>query len=270
MPTSSGLRLCCILLCGLSTVAFGRDKLIVMDLVPGAEVSAEVASGLTEAVALEAARPGFYDVVSTREIQALLGAERQRQLLGCSRESECMSEIGSALGARYLLRGSVGRLGASFQLALQLVDTRKAETLSRSARLAPTVDQLRARLPYAVAEATGLPPPPPPSRIPALTALGGGAALVIGGAVLGAFSLAEEDALRREQERAVAGALATRDTYASARDRLMIQKSASLAALGVGAGLLALGVYLWPQAPDRDGLVLSVGPRSIAFAGVFR
>lgn len=259
-----------VLACCLPLAASAREKLIVMDLTPGAEVSPEVAAGLTESVALSAGEAGIYDVVSTKEVQALLGVARERQLLGCSQEATCMSEIGDALGARFLLRGSVGRLGASFQLALQLVDTRRAETVTRSARLAPTLELLRARLPYAVAAATGLPLPPAPSRVPALAALGGGAALVLGGGLIGALAIAEDDALRREQQRAVAGELSTRATYADAQGRLSLQKTGAVAAVVAGAGLVALGVTLWPQDPEREGLALMLGPSSVSVAGVFR
>lgn len=253
----------------LAPVALAKDKLVVMDLVPGAEVTAEIASGLTEAVAAAVARPGFYDVLSTSELHALIGVERQRQLLGCSEETGCMTEIGSALGARYLLTGSVGRLGASFQLALQLVDTQKGQVLNRSVRLAPTIDVLRARVPFAVAAATGLPAPKPPSAAPSLASLGGGAVLLLGGGIAGGLAVLEDGTLAREQERGVAGALATRATYDEAHQRLTIQKTGSLIAAGVGAGLLALGVVLYPEDVERGELVLSVGPASIGIAGVF-
>jgi hypothetical protein len=252
----------------LPSQAAARDRLIVLGLTPGADVSAEVAAGFTEAVAIAAARPGFYEVISTRELQTVMGVQRQRQLLGCSQEAQCMTELGSVLEARYLLQGSIGRLGASYQLALQLVDTRKAETLNRATRLASSLEALRALLPYAVANATGLPPPPPPSRVPALVSLAGGAALLAGSGIVGGLAIFEDRALRREQDLATPGALATREFYAQAQQRLMLQRSGSLVAAGVGAGLLALGFMLWPPDVERDGLSLALAPSSIGLAGV--
>lgn len=253
----------------VAPLAVAKEKLIVTDLKAGSEVTPEVASAMTEAVVIAAARPDFYQVVSSQEVQALIGVERQRQLLGCSDDS-CMSEIGSALGARYLLRGSIGKLGASYQLALQLVDTEKAETVSRSARLHPSIDGLRARVPHVVALATGLPPPPAPSKVPAFSAFGGAAVLLVGSSVVGGLALAEEDALRREQERGLPGTLATRASYAEAQGRLSLQKTGAVAGLVAGAGLIALGVFLFPEDVAGDSLALSVGPSSISLAGVFQ
>src|SRR5688500_16256709 len=51
-------------------------------------------------------------VTSTSEISALLGLERQKQLLGCSDEaSSCMAELAKALGVDGLALGDVAKVG---------------------------------------------------------------------------------------------------------------------------------------------------------------
>ncbi len=64
-------------------------------------------------------------VVGNAEITALLGLERQRQLFGCAvnAASECLAELGGALGAPGLLTGSVGRFGDTYQLHLKVLAT---------------------------------------------------------------------------------------------------------------------------------------------------
>jgi hypothetical protein len=62
------------------------------------------------------------EVITQRDITALLGFERQKQLLGCSDEStSCMAELGNALGVEGLLVGEVTRLGALTQVTLRVL-----------------------------------------------------------------------------------------------------------------------------------------------------
>lgn len=54
---------------------------------------------LTEVAVTEAARSGAFDVVGNSDVQALVGFERQRQLLGCGETSSCITELAGALDA---------------------------------------------------------------------------------------------------------------------------------------------------------------------------
>lgn len=65
------------------------------------------------------------------DIQALLTAEQQKALLGCTDES-CMTELAGALGADWLIAGSIGRLDDLFVLSLQLIEAKSARVTSRS------------------------------------------------------------------------------------------------------------------------------------------
>lgn len=98
-------------------------------------------------------------MISTKEVQSLLGLERQKQMLGCGEQGSCLAELAGALGAKLVLSGTVGRLGEVYQLTLQMLDSAKAQTLSRSMRIAKTPELLRQQLPFAIAEATGTPAP---------------------------------------------------------------------------------------------------------------
>src|SRR5438309_267107 len=52
-------------------------------------------------------------VTSRSEMQALLGLERQKELMGCSDEStaSCLAELAGALGADGVLTGTLGKVG---------------------------------------------------------------------------------------------------------------------------------------------------------------
>jgi hypothetical protein len=92
---------------------------------------AEKAQFYTEHVAQELTAAGV-QVFTQKEIGALLGLERQKQLLGCSdASSSCLAELASAMGADGLLIGEVGKLeGGVFQLGLKVVWSRDGRPLS--------------------------------------------------------------------------------------------------------------------------------------------
>src|SRR6185295_5852068 len=54
-------------------------------------------------------------VTGKNDIAALLGLERQKQLLGCSDEqASCLAELAGALGVDGLLTGSLGKVGNGY------------------------------------------------------------------------------------------------------------------------------------------------------------
>jgi hypothetical protein len=65
------------------------------------------------------------------DARALLSAEQQKQLMGCKDES-CMTELAGALGADWLIAGTVGKLEDLYVVSLQLIDARKARVTSRA------------------------------------------------------------------------------------------------------------------------------------------
>lgn len=61
-------------------------------------------------------------VVTPQEVAAVIGLERQKQLLGCAQGSEsCMAELGDALGVDALITGDLGKIGDSYQLNVKVV-----------------------------------------------------------------------------------------------------------------------------------------------------
>ena len=59
-------------------------------------------------------------VVTSRDIGAALGLDRQRALLGCA-EASCTAELAGALGVAGLVVGDVGKLGASYAVNLKVL-----------------------------------------------------------------------------------------------------------------------------------------------------
>jgi hypothetical protein len=71
------------------------------------------------------------EVISPRDIQAVLGIERQRQLMGCSGEqTQCLVELANALGTSGVLQGSIGRFGSDYRLNLKVISASEGKALA--------------------------------------------------------------------------------------------------------------------------------------------
>lgn len=61
-------------------------------------------------------------VITQSEVAALIGLERQKQLLGCSESSaECLAEISGALGVDALIVGNVARFGSEYAVTVRVL-----------------------------------------------------------------------------------------------------------------------------------------------------
>ena len=109
----------------------------------GLDVPADAMVFYNEHLSLSLARRGV-DVMTAKQIETLVGIERQRQLLGCSDQS-CMAELADALGADTVLTGQIGRFGESYQLNFKIISGRDAQRFSTySKRVARKDDLLEA------------------------------------------------------------------------------------------------------------------------------
>jgi TolB-like protein len=255
----------------VSLSAAEKPKMMVLEFTSSGGVEPEVAAALSEAVTSEVAQRGFFDVMSAKEVQTLLGVERRKQVLGCAEQSSCLTELAGALGARFVLSGSVSKLGDAYQLALQALDSNRAQSMGRSTRLAQDLATLRNQIPYAVAEATGTPLPPPPSKALPITLMAvGGAALVAGG-ILGQDALSRERSINEELAygSSTPGVLRTFSEYSQSQADVARNKTYALIALGVGAAVLTAGIVLLPSdAPKASTQVMaSVGPSGVHVFG---
>jgi len=251
-----------------------KPKLIVLDLAAVGGVDPQVAGALSEAVSAEVARTGYFQVLASKDVQTLLGLERQKQLLGCSEDAQsCFTELAGALGARFVMAGSVAKLGDAYQLSLQVLDSRTAQPVGRTTRLGKDLKELRHAIPYAVADAAGTPSPAPPSRVLPLALASGGGAVVIAGALFGLDGLARERETNRELELADTGGAALKPAsyYRDAAAASALEKTVALGALVAGAALVATGVFLFQQGGDTGGGVALVPTgNGMALVGVWR
>jgi TolB-like protein len=250
-----------------------HPKLAVFELTVAGGIDPAVGGPMTEAITTEVASRGFFDVISSRDMETMLGAERKRQLLGCSEEGSCLTELAGGLGARFVLSGSLAKLGDTYQLTLQTLDSRKAQPVGRSTRLAKDLATLRGQLPWAVAEATATPAPPPPSHLLAYSLIGAGAAAIVGGAALGLSANSEAAGIQNDFAQSDANPsyklLKTASQYQSDVTRLQIESAGAIAAVVAGAAAIGLGLYLNPSDGGGTRIAIVASPTGVAFAGAW-
>jgi TolB-like protein len=115
-----------------------KRTILVVPLHNGPGVDKGVADLVTETLCAEVQRQTGFRILTSKDVEAVLGVERQRQLLGCTENSSCLTEIGGALGAADVIHGTLGKLGSSYIFNLQLVNagtgqvTRRFSTRSSS------------------------------------------------------------------------------------------------------------------------------------------
>jgi hypothetical protein len=256
----------------VATVLAGaeRPKMSVLEVTTGSGVEASAAQALTDALTQEISARGFFDVISARDLKNLLGVERERQLLGCT-ESNCLTELAGAIGARFILSGQLSRLGEAYQLSIETLDTQKAKPIGRSTRIAPTLESLRAQIPWAVAEATGTPLPPEPSRVLPYSVLAAGCGALLAGGYFAVDGLSREGQINSTFQLAQGPngpPLSTLAYYQQQANDAAARKTAGLIALGAGTALIGVGIYLLPAgAQGRLALVPTAG--GAALAGAF-
>lgn len=249
-----------------------KPKLILFDLAPGAGVDATLTGPLTEAIASELGARGYFQVLTQKELTTLLGLERQKQLLGCSDDaSACLAELSGAVGARFVMNGTLARLGEAYQLTLSTLDSQKAQPLGRATRLAKQLDTLQAQLPFAIAEATATPMPPPPSRVLPYTLMGVGAGGMVFGGVGLIVTLSNEGQFASELELGRTGGVLTqtRQQYEARASEIQVGKIASIAAASTGAVLFIVGLLVNPaDLPGRGAVALVPTGSGVALVGV--
>jgi hypothetical protein len=215
-------------------------------------------------------------VTTKTEVSALLGFERQKQLLGCSEESSsCLAEIAGALGVDGVLVGSVATFGAELALTVKVVGAKDGEPLaswSTRAKKDAVLDalgtgaralaqQLRGRGVASARAQVAAPAPtlavssveaePRSLRSRAWMPAAGGGALLLGGGVFYGLARSQKAELRKTDVNRTAAQL---DALVRGGKR---NQTLGFALMGAGAaGLLAgAGLYAF-GAPEAPGLAL--------------
>ncbi len=139
-------------------------RLAVLPVAAGEGIPPTTAAALSEALSGEVRRRAAVEVITQREISAVLSLERQKEMLGCTSDG-CMAELGGALGCDRLVTGDLAKLGESWLVHLRLVETGKARVVAQADRRirGGSIDDVLDALPGMVGELFpgGTPTPTP-------------------------------------------------------------------------------------------------------------
>lgn len=210
-----------------------RARVLVLDL-QGVDVAPAEAGLLRDAIASRLTRFEELDVVAQSELRRLLEVETSRELLGCD-TTACRSEIADALGAAYLVVGSLGALGDGMVLNLTLLRGSGGDAVSRRTLHGATLDDIVGQLP---GEVDALAAPLVAPEAPSMLWWGSLGASALGAVVLtvgGAWTLGLE------------GTLADAQGAPDSKQRALDQRWFALGTLAGGAvlgGAGAIGALL--------------------------
>ncbi|MBS1153405.1 MAG: hypothetical protein H6Q89_5103 [Myxococcaceae bacterium] len=213
-------------------------------------------------------------ITTSAEIAAVLGIERQRELMGCGESAtSCAAELAQALGVDGVLRGTVAKFGKRIDITVKVLSARDASSMGAISVQADDEAALIDRLDAAALElrAQLLGPPEevvataqassPPRWLPIAAAGGGLVAAAIGaGFLVSSFGAADRLTSAPPNSLPDAEGLA-----ASAR----VQRGAGIALLAVGAAGIATGalLFLGKREPVQPVVLIAPGGSWIGVAG---
>jgi hypothetical protein len=238
-------------------------------------VSEKTAAFFTTHLAQQLRKRGV-KVITQDEIATTLGAERQRELLGCNAEGTgCLVELANALGSSGVVRGAVAKLGDLLQLSVTVLGRDAAALAEFSGgagsekKLLEVLDQAAAELADQLKYPPEVPLPGPaavstsrPLRPRAWVPAATGAALT--GVAVALLVMARGDYDRLKRDRFAPG-----EGEGLAR-RGSTSQLAGYVGLGVGVAAMATGVVLYLREPRMVPMVLvSPDGASLGVSGVW-
>jgi hypothetical protein len=253
-----------------SSVSFAENpsklKVAFVPLKALGGVKQDVANLVTIQLAAEIQSRGF-SVMSPDDLQAKLGFDRQKELLGCT-DANCLVEIGAALGVDRLVSGTIAHIGTSVVINLALINEGSGNVDYRySERVKEANDEAFLDLvPKAVnslfpgVKAAVIEPPASGGHTAAKVTLGLGLGLAVVAGGLWALDGVESAAFLKSGR-----------TDANAANLGTIAQWSAIAASGLAVAALVTSIILFtrPDAPVSAGLVPMPGGAAFTLGGQF-
>lgn len=182
-----------------------REKVVVLEIAVNDSSPDEadrkrverLAAAIDEQILTELSNSGRFIVVGKSDIAALIGLERQKQLLGCGEDANsCLAELSGALGSPYVISGALARAGTKLRLDLKLVRADKGEVIGRQGAVIAGEDEVFAVVSSMVKALAATGVVEKPSRAPQVVLISTGGAVAISGVVVLAVQASQGEVLR--------------------------------------------------------------------------
>jgi TolB-like protein len=118
-----------------------RPRLIILPIAPEVGVDESVTKLLDDLLSVSLSRFVELDAISTSDVAELMAHEANKQALGCD-DASCMAELAGAIGARYVVSGRIGKLGARYSFTVSLFDSERAISIGRANRTGRSLDEI--------------------------------------------------------------------------------------------------------------------------------
>ncbi|MBI1947776.1 MAG: hypothetical protein HYS27_18955 [Deltaproteobacteria bacterium] len=221
-----------------------QPRVLVLDVRTDADALAGVQLGalLGNEIATVLGRGGQLEVLSSEDLRRLVDVAAGREATGCGDDASCLAELGAAMGARFVVSGTIGKVGAATIVQLSLFDVDRARSIARESGEAATADGVAATTRVLSERLRQALVPEEPTRLPVvpLVVAGSGGLIAFGGVVAAvvAYPIVVDTTLpsaggpdpANRQAAQLVGAVG------------VVTASAGVVAVGAGALLYVLGV----------------------------
>ena len=152
---------------GLNAQALANATAPVVLVAPIKVARVDPADGvtITEIVRAALVQTKRFRVVAPEEMAAI-DKELERQLSGGCDDASCVQELGGALGAQFIVTGSLGRLGRHYTLTLKFIDVETNEARGAASGSTRQLEDFLKKLPGMVASLSPVPTKPVAKQAP--------------------------------------------------------------------------------------------------------
>jgi len=265
--------LCALIATTLARVAGAAElpKLAVVHIAPKVGIDTSYAEAAEEYLATRIAETGAYEVIARDDVASMLEHAGQLELMGCD-GGACLAEVGGALGADLLVKGSLTRIDDHATVSLKLINVGSSSVDRREVVEVPIADDkvgraamqalkiacdqmFAAELTTAgiasyrpskepAGEGEEVEPEGSGGRLFTWIAAGGGAALLAAGGGLLVLGNVEMLAAQELADSSASEQVSYQD-FAEVHDRAQLEQIGGLALLGVGGLAVVAAVVLF-------------------------
>ena len=127
-----------------------NPRMLMMDI-KATLVDEKIVGLVNNMVSTELAKQKGVELLTGADMRQMVALEIEKQSMGCTDDSSCLSELAGAIGARYVVFGEMGKLGSFFLLTLNLFDSQMAKSVARDTLKVKSIDALVDKVPGLIA-----------------------------------------------------------------------------------------------------------------------
>jgi len=113
---------CMVLILGSTGTICAGEKISVLDLKP-LNVDKVISKILAEHIRDQIYDQGVYEVMSKEDVYAIVDRVQCIQEIGAETDTQCVIDAARELGTRYMVVGTLSKLGETYSIHLRLLDT---------------------------------------------------------------------------------------------------------------------------------------------------